>query len=87
MPGSGETRPKPVFCAMPNHPENTSAAAGTARTSNGQDRTDRAGRTPRDRSAAGPAVRAGTGPARPGSAARGASTGMAAMPVTTLPSW
>ena len=32
MPGSGETRPKPVFCAMPTHPENTSAAAGVART-------------------------------------------------------
>ena len=32
MPGSGETRPNPVFCAMPTHPENTSAAAGAART-------------------------------------------------------
>ena len=41
-----------------------------------------------DRSAtAGPVVRAGTGPRRPGSAARDASMGMAAMPVTTLPSW
>ena len=39
MPGSGETRPNPVFCAMPTHPDHTSAAAGAARTSSGQDRT------------------------------------------------
>src|ERR1017187_9978273 len=38
MPGSGETRPNPVFCAMPTHPDHTSAAAGAARTSSGQDR-------------------------------------------------
>jgi hypothetical protein len=31
--------PKPVFCAMPTQPDYTSAAAGTARTSSGQDRT------------------------------------------------
>jgi hypothetical protein len=28
MPGSGRTRPKPVFCAMPTQPDHTSAAAG-----------------------------------------------------------
>src|ERR1700689_4163907 len=39
MPGSGETSPNPVFCAMPTHPDHTSAAAGAARTSSGQDRT------------------------------------------------
>src|SRR6266481_5142536 len=39
MPGSGETSPNPVFCAMPTQPVHTSAAAGTARTSSGQDRT------------------------------------------------
>jgi hypothetical protein len=39
IPGSGETRPKPVFWAMPTHPDHTSAAAGAARTSSGQDRT------------------------------------------------
>jgi hypothetical protein len=44
MPGSGETRPNPVFCAMPTHPDHTSAAAGAARTSSGQDRTARPGR-------------------------------------------
>ena len=44
MPGSGETRPNPVFCAMPTHPDHTSAAAGAARTSSGQDRTVRPGR-------------------------------------------
>ena len=47
MPGSGETRPNPVFCAMPTHPDHTSAAAGAARTSSGQDRTVRPGRTRR----------------------------------------
>jgi hypothetical protein len=36
---SGETSPNPVFCAMPTHPDHTSAAAGAARTSSGQDRT------------------------------------------------
>ena len=73
MPGSGETSPNPVFCAMPTHPDHTSAAAGAARTSSGQDRTVRPGRAVAgDRSAAaGPVVRAGTGPPRPGSAGRG----------------
>src|SRR5580658_2652345 len=47
MPGSGETRPNPVFWAMPTQPDQTSAAAGAARTSTGQDRTvlDGPGRT------------------------------------------
>jgi hypothetical protein len=49
MPGSGETRPNPVFCAMPTHPDHTSAAAGAARTA----RTGPAGPPP------------GTGPRRP----------------------
>ena len=44
MPGSGGTSPNPVFCAMPTHPDHTSAAAGAARTSSGQDRTVRPGR-------------------------------------------
>ena len=39
IPGSGETMPKPVSRAMPAQPDQTSAAAGTARTSSGQDRT------------------------------------------------
>ena len=39
MPGSGETSPNPIFCAMPTQPDHTSAAAGAARTSSGQDRT------------------------------------------------
>src|SRR5256885_16974052 len=39
MPGSGETSPNPVSLAMPTHPDHTSAAAGAARTSSGQDRT------------------------------------------------
>ena len=77
MPGSGETSPNPVFCAMPTHPDHTSAAAGAARTSSGQDRTVRPGRAAAgDRSAAaGPAVRAGTGPRRPGSAGAGRAGG------------
>jgi hypothetical protein len=59
MPGSGETSPNPVFCAMPTHPDHTSAAAGAARTSSGQDRTVLAPeRTAEDRSAPVP----GTGP-------------------------
>src|SRR5271157_529810 len=37
IPGSGETSPNPVFCAMPTQPENTSTVAGAARTSSGQD--------------------------------------------------
>src|SRR5450759_4566015 len=87
MPGSGETSPKPVFCAMPTQPDHTSAAAGAARTSSGQDRTVPPGRAPAgDRPAAvGPAVRAGTGPRRPGSVAGDAPAVTAAIPVTTLP--
>ena len=62
MPGSGETSPNPVFCAMPTHPDHTSAAAGAARTSSGQDRTVLAPEgTGEDRSMAGP----GTGSSRP----------------------
>ena len=54
MPGSGETSPNPVFCAILTHPENTSAAAGAARTSKGQDRMARPGRAAaRDRSCGG----------------------------------
>ncbi len=45
MPASGETSPNPVFCAMPTHPDHTSAAADAARTSSGKDRTARPGRT------------------------------------------
>ena len=53
IPGSGETGPKPVFCAMPAHPDHIPAAAGTARTGSGQDRTVLPGRTAAgDRSAA-----------------------------------
>jgi len=89
MPGSGETSPKPVFRAMPTQPDHTSAAAGAARTSSGQDRTVRPGwAAVRDRSAvAGPTVRAGRRPRRPGSAAGDASTVTTAIPVTTLRSW
>ena len=87
MPGSGEASPNPVLCAMPTHPDHTSAAAGAARTSSGQDRTDRTGRVlAGDRSAAGPVVRAGTGPQGPGSVVGDALMGIAVMPVTTLPS-
>jgi hypothetical protein len=87
-PGRGETSPNPVFCAMPTQPDQTSAAAGAARTSSGQDRTVLPGRTAAgDRSAtAGPVVVAGTGPRRPGPVAGSAPTVSAAMPVTTLPS-
>ena len=35
--------PNPVFCAMPTHPDHTSAAAGAARTSRCQDRMAWAG--------------------------------------------
>ena len=28
MPGSGETRPNPVFCAMPTHPDHTPPRPG-----------------------------------------------------------
>ena len=55
----------------------------------GQDRTARRGcAAAGDRSAAaGPAVRAGNGPPRPGSAVRDASMVTAAIPVTTPPLW
>ena len=70
MPGSGETSPNPVFCAMPTHPDHTSAAAGAARTSSGQDRTVLVPEeTAVDRSPpAGPVVRAAGGPPGPRSA-------------------
>jgi len=86
MPGSGETRPNPVFCAIPTQPDHTSAAAGAARTSSGQDRRARAPAGDRS-AAAGRAVRAGTGPRRPGSGTRDASMATAAIPFTALPSW
>ncbi len=87
MPGSGETRPNPVFCAMPTHPDHTSVAAGAASTSSGQDRTVRPGRAPAAHrsAAAGPVVLTGPGPRRPGSVAAEASMVRAAVPVTTLP--
>src|SRR5438552_8217036 len=61
MPGSGETSPNPVFCAMPAQPDHTSAAAGAARTSSGQDRTVLVTEeTAADRSSpGGPVVRVG----------------------------
>src|SRR6266704_5626558 len=70
MPGSGETSPNPVFCAMPTHPDHTSAAAGAARSSSGQDRTVLVSEeTTVDRSPpAGPLVRAADGPLSPISA-------------------
>src|SRR2546429_9122273 len=67
MPGSGETSPNPV---LPTQPDHTSAAAGAARTSSGQDRTAlvpeeiTADRSP----PAGPVVRAAGGPPSPRSA-------------------
>src|SRR5580658_891933 len=74
-----ETGPNPVFCAMPTHPDHTSAAAETARTSSGQDRTVRPGRAPATvRSAAtGPLVLAGTGPRRPACMAEDTATAKA----------
>src|SRR5437763_12715248 len=92
MPGSGETSPNPVFCAMPTHPDQTSAAAGAVRTSNGQDRTvflpeeTVADRCP----PVGPVVRAASGPPGPRSAVaplRSTPAVSAAMEVTTLPAW
>jgi hypothetical protein len=66
MPGRRGTAPKPVFCAIPTQPDHTSAAAGTARTSTGQDRMVFAwSRTAPGRSAARTA--AGPGPRLPGS--------------------
>src|SRR5206468_12837652 len=67
MPGSGETSPNPVLCAMPTQPVHTSAAAGAARTSSGQDRTvPGPEETAADRSPpAGPVVLAVGGPPGP----------------------
>src|SRR3989442_15719477 len=92
IPGSGETSPTPVFCARPAQPDHTSAAAGAARTSSGQDRTVLAGRAiAGDRSAAaGPLVRAGNGPRGPGASALPAGRApavTATMGITTLPAW
>ena len=76
MPGSGQARQNLVRCAMPTPP-----GPHLGRGRGGQDRPGRA--AVGDRSAvAGPKVRAGTGPRRPGSAARDAPTGIAATPVT-----
>ena len=74
IPGSGETSPNPVLCAMPVHPDHTSAAAGAARTSSGQDRTvlARAG-IGTDHFAAAFATIPGTGPSRPGGWSRRAT--------------
>src|SRR5436190_5061163 len=92
MPGSGETRPNPVFCAMPTQPDHTSAAAGAARTSSGQDRTVLVPEeTAADRSPpAGPLVRAAGGPPGPRAAVapgRFTPAVSAAMEVTTVPAW
>src|SRR5580700_11464637 len=92
MPGSGETSPNPVFCAMPAQPDHTSAAAGAARTSSGQDRTVLVPEeTAADRSPpAGPVVRAAGGPPGPRSAVvpgRFMHAVSAAMGVTTRPAW
>ena len=89
MPGSGETSPNPVFCAMPAQPDQTSAAAGAARTSSGQDRMVLPGRAEGGgrSGAAGPVVRAGTGSRRSGRVAGEAPAVTAAMRVTTLPPW
>jgi len=59
-----------VFCAMPTQPDHTSAAAGAARTSSGQDRTVLAPEeTAADRCRpAGPVGRAAGGPPGPRSA-------------------
>ena len=66
IPGSGETSPNPVFCAMPTQPDHTSAAAGAARTSSGQDRTVLPPEgTAADRSAATSAPVPATEPSRP----------------------
>src|SRR5260370_15863960 len=75
---------KPGLCAMPTHPDHTSATAGAARTSSGQDRMAWPGRaTAGDRSTGASAVvRAGTGPRRPRSVAGEAPAVSAAIPVT-----
>src|SRR5690349_22777991 len=92
MPGSGEIRPNPVFCAMPTQPDHTSAAAGAARTSSGQDRTVLVPEeTVVDRSPlAGPVVRAAGRPPGPRSAVapgRFKLAVSAAMGITTVPAW
>src|SRR5207244_3742956 len=92
MPGSGETSPNPVFCAMPTHPDHTSAAAGAARTSSGQDRTVLVPEeTAVDRSPpAGPVVRAAGAPSGPRSevAPKWFTPAVsAAIEVTALPAW
>ena len=83
MPASGETSPNPVLCAMPTQP-----GPHLGRRRGGQDRMVRPGR-----------AAAGTGPQRPvrwpapdratqtPSAARDASIGIAATPVTILRWW
>src|SRR5258705_7166192 len=89
---SGETRPNPGFCAMPTHPDHTSAAAGAARTSSGQDRTVL---VPEETAAdwsrpAGLVVRAAGGPPGPRSAVapgRFTPAVSVAMGVTTCPAW
>jgi hypothetical protein len=93
IPGSGETRPNPVICAMPTHPDHTSAPAGAARTSSGQDRTVLVrGRTAvADRSAAGPPVRSSgrpfrTGPSQRSAAGRG-QVMTAVTGITARPAW
>src|SRR5262245_26566793 len=94
IPGSGATMPKPVSFAMPTQPDQTSAAAGTARTSSGQDRTaDREPATAPDRPSTAPdrsgsavrAVEAQRGPGPEPASASGTSAVTAATPVTTLP--
>src|SRR5690348_5341699 len=94
IPGSGETMPNPVSRAMPTHPDQTSAAAGTARTSSGQDRTaDRELVTAADQSSAappdwsGPVVQAAEVSARcvPVVPVRVVSAARAVTPITTLP--
>jgi hypothetical protein len=90
MPGSGETRPNPVIWAMPTHPDHTSAPAGTARTSSGQDRTALAwGRSAtEDRSPTGETGRSAAGPRRTGPCLAGTRQGSvmtAVMPVTARP--
>src|SRR5260370_34730780 len=90
MPGSGETSPNPVFCAMPTQPDHTSAAAGAARTSSGQDRAVLVPEeTAADRSPpAGPVVQAAGGPPGPRSAMapeRFTPAGSAALAVNTPP--
>src|SRR5690348_9781079 len=95
IPGSGETMPNPVSRAMPTQPDQTSAAAGTARTSSGQDRIEvRELVTAADRfssntsSRSGPVVRAAEVLRMPGPVeALGMSAVRAVMLITPLPKW